>query len=122
MAKTKKRFLSVLVIAIIGFMCLGMMGCSENESNALSLEGADSLSIALNGDLKTLLSGVTLVYTDPYTDDGDDSVSFEGLEKMKEAGVSVIWSGSTQEVKDKGKGTVSFSYNGYVITCDYSIT
>lgn len=121
MTLIRKRILSVLLVAIIGLMCFGMMGCSEDGANALTLTGADSLSINLDGDLETLLTGVTLVFTDPYTEDGNDSMSFEGLNQMKEAGVSVIWSGSTQEVKNKGKGLVSFSYNGYVVTCEYTI-
>ena len=116
MTKTKKGICCAIIISLLALMCLGLVGCGD--SSDLTLSGHESLSIAVDGNLDTLLSGVTLTYKVSET----ETETFTGYAAMQKAGVSVMWSGSSQEVKDSGRTcVVSFAYKSATVSCEYTI-
>ena len=121
MTSTKKKVLSLFLVFLLGLMCFGMVGCSEGP-NPLSLKDNPELKIAVGGSKAEMLKDVTLVYTDPYLKDGDDSETIVGYEAMCEKGVSIMGFDASQEAKDSGRELfISIAYNGYTFSYPYII-
>lgn len=126
MTLTKKKVFSLLLVAILGFMCFGMFGCSEaSGTNYLTYEGECASVVTVGGTLAGMLAGLDLKY-DPTPEDGINEEKGDwkvtGLAAMKEKGVSVVWSGATQEMVDNGtKGVISIAFAGEVITFEYTV-
>lgn len=116
MTVTKKRIISVVIALLLAIVCFGFVGCSGESEKHLKVESLTA-SITVGSTLDNLVTGSTkLTYT--YKEGGQDKTKdFTGLNKMKEAGVSIIWSGAEKV----GTGTISFSYEGYVVSYDYTI-
>ena len=138
MVKKLSKFSSVVLVCLIAIMCFGLSACDENSTtNPLSI-GDATLSCEIDATLESMLSSVTLKFTDPNQDDNGDGVvdtnvvngikdvdgSFEatGLGDIREKGVLVQWTGSSQEVKDRyTKHYVTFSYLGYSLQVEYTL-
>lgn len=124
MAKVKSKILAVLAVLMLGLLSLGLVGCGTGN-NALSLSASTIADVAVGTTLDNALKGISLTYTDPNPEDGDETKTFNSVEEMREAGVSIMWSGSSEAVKQlQEQGTklsISFAYKGYTITLDYKI-
>ena len=121
MTKLKKSLLSVVALLLLTITCFGLSACGEDEAGPLSVPAGTTVSVSVGSELSTVLASVTVSYDSP-DDDATKDFSATGLDAMRDKGIIVQWSGSTQQLAtDKTKCRITFNYLGYSCYIEYIV-
>ena len=117
MAIKKSRILAIIAVFMLAIMCLGLSACDETKTGPLTCSG--SVNVAVDAKIEDVLNGVTVTF-DSADDENDFSVT--GYKAIREKGVIIYWSGSSQKLKDNGtKCRIVFNYLGNSCSIEYYV-